>query len=334
MYSLHTPTNKPDSLAHYVFSSALVPSSAIATLGLSVLIVSNMSLTNDGLVTILQGSPRLTGLTFACVNLIGPILSFQHTGMKSLNADFKFIFPDAPTDASVFSYFPNVERLNVWDPPPTFSSGRIKEILTRHCPRLTGYKLQDKTGTPLVPEFCTNIAANNITEIMFRFRHISLETVSAILMHQASLKSVRHFSFPDGIDMEAEQVAPVSNHFQAWGSFLQLIPRGCSKLETLELNAHEMDMDVVEQGEWACKNLKNIQIRVKGLDTKDKILKAIALWRKGCWQRWQEEAGAPVGAERRLKETDTSIEARVARHLLKFDKLWTVWLGYQSWNPI
>ena len=31
---------------------------------------------------------------------------------------------------------------------------------------------------------------------------------------------------------------------------------------------------------------------------------------------------------------DTTLEARVARHLLKFDQLSEVWLGYQAWAPI
>ncbi|KAG0254061.1 hypothetical protein BGZ95_006142, partial [Linnemannia exigua] len=87
-------------------------------------------------------------------------------------------------------------------------------------------------------------------------------------------------------------------------------------------------------GKWICKDLKTLRIRIKDLDTKEKILKAIALWRKGCWRRWREQAGTPVGEEGRLDETDMSIEARVARHLLKFHKLWKVWLGYQTWNPI
>lgn len=33
-------------------------------------------------------------------------------------------------------------------------------------------------------------------------------------------------------------------------------------------------------------------------------------------------------------ETDNSIEGRVARHLLKFEKLSSVWLGYRTWTLV
>ena len=90
-------------------------------------------------------------------------------------------------------------------------------------------------------------------------------------------------------------------------------------------------MDEVEMGEWACKNLEVLRIRIKDLDTKNKT---IALWKAGCRKRRQENAGTLVAAEDEEEETDMPIEARVARHLLKFDKLWLVWLRYQKWTPI
>ncbi|KAG0276235.1 hypothetical protein BGZ95_007814 [Linnemannia exigua] len=103
-------------------------------------------------------------------------------------------------------------------------------------------------------------------------------------------------------------------------------------MEILDLHAHEMDMDEVEMGDWICRDLKEIRLRVKGLNIKDNILKAIVLWRKGCWRRWREQAGTPVAEEEgRLDETDMSIVALIACHLLKFDTLWTAWLGYQTW---
>ncbi|KAK3822343.1 MAG: hypothetical protein J3R72DRAFT_497254 [Linnemannia gamsii] len=89
-----------------------------------------------------------------------------------------------------------------------------------------------------------------------------------------------------------------------------------------------MDVDVVDSEKWTCKDLKTLRIRIKYLDTKEKILKAIALWRKGCWRRWREQAGILVGEEGKLDSTDMSIEARVTRHLLKFEKLW--WQGTLS----
>ncbi|KAF9299070.1 hypothetical protein BGZ88_001695 [Linnemannia elongata] len=42
---------------------------------------------------------------------------------------------------------------------------------------------------------------------------------------------------------------------------------------------------------------EKIQSTIKGLDTKDKILKTVAFWRKGCWKRRQKKAGNLVAIE-------------------------------------
>lgn len=64
------------------------------------------------------------------------------------------------------------------------------------------------------------------------------------------------------------------------------------------------------------------------LDTKDKVLGTIALWRAGCREQWQGNASEDVTMIMTVNETNISIEDRVARHLLKFEKLSRVWLGY------
>ncbi|KAF8949007.1 hypothetical protein BGZ47_000079 [Haplosporangium gracile] len=128
----------------------------------------------------------------------------------------------------------------------------------------------------------------------------------------AKIKTVAVFDNSKDFDFEEVRVAPVLDEFQgASNQILHLIPRGRPQLEELDLCAHEMDMDAIESGE-----------EIKELDAKDKILKAIALWRKGCWRRWQEKAESSIAPMDEQGQIDLSLEARVARHLLKFDKLW------------
>ncbi|KAG0209839.1 hypothetical protein BGX33_005296 [Mortierella sp. NVP41] len=160
---------------------------------------------------------------------------------------------------------------------------------------------------------------------MFKLEHTSTQTIGAILLHQDSLEALKlHVS---GVDYDDD----TKDLRGLWRPRRQ----DCSRLETMDLHLHEMDMDEVEKGEWACKDLHSLRVRVKGLDTKDKILKAVALWRAGCRRRWQEEvAEGFVVMDVEQNETDLSIEARVARYLVKFDKLEKVWLGYQTWTPI
>ncbi|KAF9134232.1 hypothetical protein BGW39_007703 [Mortierella sp. 14UC] len=354
-------SNKFNSLAHFVSAPALVSFSGrsasspgnVAPSRLTTLTISDLCLTYDGLVAILRGCPLLTDLTMCRTGFFGPgILPFQHAGVKKFSASIDCIFPVDDEDEddededesenesgndsskpSLLYCFPNLRYLSTWkdDPDYPILTVRIKKELAQYCPHVTSYGLDDDAGE-ITSHFCTRIG-RRLTEVVFDYDYLTTEVIAAILLHQSSLVKVKVYTNPD-FSYEEDAVAAVSDHFEESGPFLQLIPRGCRKLKTLDIHLHEMDMDDVEMDEWVCKDLKTLRFRVKGLDTKDKILKAIALWRKGCWRRWQEQARTPIGAEGELDETDMSIEARVARHLLKFDKLWKVWLGYQTWEPL
>ncbi|KAG0213212.1 hypothetical protein BGX33_003092, partial [Mortierella sp. NVP41] len=50
---------------------------------------------------------------------------------------------------------------------------------------------------------------------------------------------------------------PVSVNYLENGPLLQKIPRRFSRLETLNLRFHEMDIDVIEAKDWGCKDLNN-----------------------------------------------------------------------------
>ncbi|KAG0069880.1 hypothetical protein BGZ90_012836 [Linnemannia elongata] len=335
--AINSTVSKQDSIAHYVSTSALIPSlgSPPPPSKLRKLKIQNMCVTHDSLAFILQGCPRLSELRLVYTDVIDtPTQFIQHAGVKVFGSTFKSIFPAEPTDRSLLSYFPCLMTLSAYsyENPHDIPSARIKDDITRYCPQLSGYQLEDDTGA-IVLNFLTDIA-DNVSEIVYRHDNISSETITAMLLHQATLKIVKHFNLELDFDFEREEIAKVEDHFQVSDRFLQLIPRCCPNLEELRLFGHEMDMDVVEQGKWACQDLKTLRIRIKGLDTKEKILKAIALWRKGCWRRWRKNAGTLVAAEDEEDENDMSIEARVARHLLKLEKLWWVWLGYQTWTPI
>ncbi|KAG0061233.1 hypothetical protein BGZ89_011628 [Linnemannia elongata] len=285
--------DKHDSSVHYVSVPALVPffgaSEGIAS-KLKILRLSELCLTHDGLVAILQASPQFLTI------------------------------------------------LSTWqdDPDLTIPTAKIKEDIARYCPYLTAFELEQPST--LLSCFCMHIG-RNISELTFDYEHISLEGISAILLHQATLRQLMVFGASPHVDLEADEVPAVSRHFQEFSQLLQLILRGCPHLETFDLALHEMDMDEVEMGEWTCKGLTTLRIRVKGLDTKETIQKAIVLWRAGCKRRYQEEEDKEMeGFEEetkramRLNGMDSSIEARVARHLLKFEHLDDVWLGYKSWT--
>ncbi|KAF9328026.1 hypothetical protein BGZ91_001183 [Linnemannia elongata] len=237
--------DKHESSVHYVSVPALVPffgaSEGIAS-KLKILRLSELCLTHDGLVAILQASPQLYELALG--------------------------------------------GTEIDDPDLTIPTAKIKEDIARYCPYLTAFELE-QPSTPLSC-FCMHIG-RNISELTFDYEHISLEGITAILLHQATLRQLMVFGGSPDVDLEADEVLAVSRHFQEFSQLLQLIPRGCPHLETFDLALHEMDMDEVEMGEWTCKGLTTLRIRVKGLDTKETIQKAIVLWRAGCKRRYQEE---------------------------------------------
>ncbi|KAG0277224.1 hypothetical protein BGZ95_006296 [Linnemannia exigua] len=334
--------NIVDKSTHHVSASAFVPFFA-ATPGrlsspLESLDLTSLWLKHDELLTILEASPGLSKLRLTHTDVVGtPTRFFQHPGITLLSTSLKSIVPEVSTGLpSLLSYVPNLTTLQTWhsDSSAIPPSARIKKAFERYCPLLKQFKLGGNSVNT-IPEFFTNIVSN-VTRITFPEARMTSKTIAAIVLHQASMIKVAQF-YANGFNYDEERVPEVLEYSNVSGEMMQEIPRKCSHLQRLNLHRHEMDMDVVESGEWKCKDLRKLRIRVKGLDTKEKILRTIALWRAGCWRRWQKKAtGIDIGVveeEERLK-TDQSIEARVARHLLKFEQLWWVWLGYQMWTPI
>jgi hypothetical protein len=260
---------------------------------------------------------------------------FQHTGITLFSFGLNGIFYKYPERPSILLHFPNLTTLHTWNDhsKDLILSDRIKEEMSRVCPHLTQFKLEDYSSG-IITQFLTSIATN-VTRITFEEEIMSPETVSAIVLHQATLKKVAHFYAPN-FDYDKDEVPRVSDRIKVSDEMLQLIPRSCARLERLNLHPYEMDMDAIESKEWACKGLRKLRIRVRGLDTKEQTLRTIAFWRAGCWRRWQKKAVwfNAMAVEDEQLEADQSIEARVARHLLKFEQLQCVWLGYQTWTSV
>ncbi|KAG0313193.1 hypothetical protein BGZ97_010429 [Linnemannia gamsii] len=64
---------------------------------------------------------------------------------------------------------------------------------------------------------------------------------------------------------------------------LKLILRSCRSLEVPSAKAHRMDMDLAEEYQWFCNGLKELRVRVQGLETVvaiDDCLERLSLLRK------------------------------------------------------
>jgi len=95
----------------------------------------------------------------------------------------------------------------------------------------------------------------------------------------------------------------------------------------------------IDMTQWGCHDLdlEELYIVIRGLDTWEKFNRAIQLWREGRIAIRKKQANGEQGSAlcpqmNYILPGDNSIEARVARHLLKFKKLRVVWLGWTVWR--
>ncbi|KAK3845410.1 MAG: hypothetical protein J3R72DRAFT_418446 [Linnemannia gamsii] len=337
---------------------------------LKTLTLTYLCLTQHGLVAILQASPSLTELRLVGTDIVGRSKrSFRHSGVTVLATWLKNII-QTDTDhvedydgPSLLAYFPSLQALHICDlkepwltrmattttssevtttTPTSRINSRIKKVLTDNCPNLTIFQLQGETGA-IIPQFCLN-TPRQLTKIAFHYPHTTTETIIAILQHQSTLQAVSIFCMDNIFITSRDRVVAVKDHFRDSGHVLQLLPRSCPRLEVLSVHLHEMDMDIVERNGWICKGLRVLRVRIKELDTEAKISRALGLWYE--WlkvksRRSSTSAGERGGSggcagegegEEGMSLLDRSIEARVARHLLQFEKLETIWLGYKTWS--
>ncbi|KAF8939896.1 hypothetical protein BGZ58_008407 [Dissophora ornata] len=144
----------------------------------------------------------------------------------------------------------------------------------------------------------------------------------AALTHRETLDSFGAF-VPFGGFYECKELFTEEDHLQESASSFQMLPQLCSQLKLLMIPKLEMDIEAIEKQEWSCRDLEELAVRIRGLDTTEKITRTIQLWIDARNQIKESESAD----SNTLLQDDNSIEGRVARHLLKFPKLQEVWLG-------
>lgn len=359
------PAGEENRLANYIPITALIPrKGALQESRLYRLCIMDLHLTYEGLMTIFHECPQLTKLGLVNVTILGrptpgmpqqPL--FQHPNITFLSCLNQALFRTDPLDGqpapSLLLHLPKLKTIELCDheeahSPSAIPPKAILKELSRYCRHLTGLRVQGlRDCSDLVSAFCSTVH-RKVSELAFDYDHISLGIITSLLLHPQTLQSVKIYRGADLI-LDQDAVPNVEDHFWASGQFLQLIPRTCMGLRILDIHLHEMDMDVVEMGEWVCKDLKRLRIRIKGLDTRDRILETIALWRRE-WRARRNNLQSSFSANNGTASNTSikpailsatanglpaslSIEERVVRHLLKLEKLETVWLGCQNWSP-
>ncbi|KAK3827980.1 MAG: hypothetical protein J3Q66DRAFT_321559, partial [Benniella sp.] len=327
---------------YFAVDSLFYTSSSRAASNLRSLEIHGLTMTRDAFSILLRECPSLTILDIKDSTL-DPLPAYkksyedlyQHHGVTNLTAGFDQVFgADGPDDApSLLVHFP---LLRTWEMSgitwlPRTPIGKVRDEVTRHCPFLRELHASGPASDMIAQAF------RDLELIGVENSYLSIEIIMAILQHQETLKSV--LTCYDKSILYASGMTPaVAKNRLENGWIAQSIPRLCSQLERLELPLYEMDMNDIENATWGCKHLEVLYVRIKDLNTKEKIDRAIQLWKEGRSitvigkiRIKEEETSASSSPQSviDIPPEDNSVEARVARHLLKFKDLQRVWLGWK-----
>ncbi|KAI1302792.1 hypothetical protein EDD11_005550 [Mortierella claussenii] len=290
-------------------------------------------------------------------------LFFQHQSVTYLSAPIEQIFKPDPsnpkTATSLLVHFPKVEIWDTWgsiDDNPTTNRQTINSTVRMHFPLLKDLVLYAYNG-----DEASNIllhAINDVVQMRLRLSSVNPGVILGLLSHQNSMTSLQAIPDDEGEwRYNADQVTDTREDDGDWMTHVLLSK--CARLTMVDLHPFQLDMDMVDQFPWACKGLEELRIRVKGLDTKELIMLVIRKWTLACRARRSTASTARLESKETVvmndveehhghekttvikgdspandmsdMDNDTIID-RVVAHLLQFDKLTRVWLGYNIWT--
>ncbi|KAF9392339.1 hypothetical protein BGX21_011052, partial [Mortierella sp. AD011] len=301
---------------------------------LSSLTFQGMTITRAAISSLLMALPVLSVLDLTSSTILPSILSeiYEHRHMSTLVASTSQIFgcTSTPEQPSLFAHFPKLMQWRVCSESSSstkVSPKDIKSEVTLHCPNLWFLYL-DVDG-PTAGEIITK-GFKSLWTICVRQDQLSPQLILAILRHSSELTNFTTFLQPqrqDDDDGELEEIE-VS---QAPGWAIQQIPQQCKHLRSLVLPEQEIDIEDMEMSPWSCRFLRDLHIRIRGLNTKEKVDRTIQLWLEK--REKKSEAAKPNeddddyyggyndDATPQADVSALSIEERVADHLVKLKYL-------------
>ncbi|KAF9344657.1 hypothetical protein BGX34_005452, partial [Mortierella sp. NVP85] len=275
-----------DEVPYFAVGSLFPVSKAAAASKLSFIRMDGLLLTRESFSLMLESCRLLTQLLIQDTTLLywptpntTAAQLYQHKRISQLTAPFEQVFKpnqSSQNDPSLFVHFPKLVSWHTWHSaitgPIDIPTKEIQEDIAKHCRsmRMVSLETRASVGITLLMAF------KGLTYICILNEHLSAEMVMAILNHQETLITVG--TFFDGDVSELEVVPEVESHqLDTNGWIVQSLPRHCNRLKILDLTSIEMDMNHIEMTDWGCHDLEGLFIRVKGLDTKGKIDRAIQL---------------------------------------------------------
>ncbi|KAF9984365.1 hypothetical protein BGZ75_004079 [Mortierella antarctica] len=267
---------------------------------------------------------------------------YQHLGLLYFIADADNLlvqYPIRGQSKSLLVHFPKLRTISTYGyVTDTFPIRLFWDEIRRWCPDLRNLET-NCTPAPLIARMLTQ-AWTGLERVHFDYDAAAADIFLSLLAHRKTLVKLSSATTRTGF-YEREVVLEVKDPLEDETWMVQCIPQQCQQLEELFLPEHAMNMDEVEKKEWRCRGLKDLRIRVQGIDTAEAIDRVVATWhrRRRVKQGMDlesrsvnaDKSGSDATAEERdlvtKEQAGTSLEERVVRHLLKFDQLKSVWLG-------
>ncbi|KAF8925859.1 hypothetical protein EDD21DRAFT_406498 [Dissophora ornata] len=335
---LHLSTLSNSSDKELFFSiDVLSPSATMKeTSKLTLLKIQNLRLTRDAFSSLLQACPLLVtldirGTTFSTAWIDG---EYQHTGVTCLIAPIKQVFMvDSKTtrDLSLLVHFPNLAIWKLWTESSTpdleVPPEEIKDEVTKYCPALK--TICTETSSAITTQLLIH-GFEGLTKLCVTMQQLTPDVILAILTYRETLEHVLTYDLFQGF-YEQEDVHEVEDHLQGHSWMMQILPQICYRLKTMMFPWHEINISEVEKTSWNCKDLTVLHIRIADLNTKEKISRTIQLWKEGRQSR-EGNLVQVRGSDSGNFPDDSSLEARVARLLLTFERLSIVWLGTRVYS--
>ncbi|KAH7034405.1 hypothetical protein BKA57DRAFT_476086 [Linnemannia elongata] len=282
-----------------------------ASLGtrLKSLSLTHVCLTREGFSSILQYSPLLDELTLVRVMLIchkPGIPLYTGSALRYLTSDFGQVWCNDNLDPSapcLLLHFPLLEK---WHITSLFSDGKQAIDLNNldfssWCPFLKTVAFKSSNTEAMSALLLKNFKA--LESCTLPAKTLAMSTTLGLVSHLESLTIIR---------ITGEIQDATSTHL------FSVIMKLCRNLQVLSFESLVCDVEAVERYPWGCKELEELRVRFKGLDTPQDI--------DGCIKKLCSSRRSSGIIVTRPMDTDT-ISSRIAQYLLQFKQLRTVWLG-------
>ncbi|KAG0280791.1 hypothetical protein BGZ95_008696 [Linnemannia exigua] len=238
---------------------------------------------------------------------------FRHQGVTALSATLQEIFDPDPDvrSPSLLRHFPRLRDLYLsgLNADELVESSDVRDEVKACCPDLSivGF---GASSSAAIEELVTN-AFENLSEVYIERQNYTAGVFHGLLHHHSTLHTITTDTDPS---FDKGPPEPVDDAFREHGRVVQLLFQ-ILPLQMVLLHEHEMKIEWMEERPWR-DTLKELAVRIEGLDTEQKIQKTLSLW-ANYWF-WYDHAvrksqiTPPVIPSNSESPVDTSSSAGVA----------------------